>query len=84
MARAAGTAVAKWGNAPAIRIPKSVMEKANLHEGDSISFEVAAPGVVVLRAARVEPTLDDLIAGITPANRHDETDWGKPVGNEVW
>ncbi|HLH03162.1 MAG TPA: AbrB/MazE/SpoVT family DNA-binding domain-containing protein [Bryobacteraceae bacterium] len=39
------TAVAKWGNAPAIRIPKSVMQEAELHEGDAIDFEVQEPGV---------------------------------------
>ena len=29
-------------------------------------------------------TLDELVAGITPENRHEEIDWGPPVGNEVW
>lgn len=81
---APSTAVAKWGNAPAIRIPKSVMQKANLHEGDAVDFEVEAPGIIVVRAARVQSTLEDLVAGITPHNRHGETDWGKPRGNEVW
>jgi antitoxin MazE len=84
MAAARGTAVAKWGNAPAIRIPKSVMQKANLHEGDAVDFEVEAPGVIVVRAARIQPTLEDLVAGITPRNRHGETDWGTLRGNEVW
>ena len=28
--------------------------------------------------------LDELIAGITPDNRHGEIDWGPPVGNEAW
>ncbi|MBV8895690.1 MAG: AbrB/MazE/SpoVT family DNA-binding domain-containing protein [Acidobacteriaceae bacterium] len=78
------TAVAKWGNAPAIRIPKQVMEKANLHEGDSIEFEVQSPGIIILRAAPVRPALEDLVAAITPRNRHGETEWGKPRGNEVW
>ena len=36
MATPSGTTVAKWGNAPAIRIPKSVMQKANLREGDAV------------------------------------------------
>jgi antitoxin MazE len=27
--------------------------------------------------------LDELIAGITDENRHAETDFGKPVGNEI-
>ena len=77
-------AIAKWGNAPAIRIPKSVMQKANLREGDAVDFEVEGPGVILVRAARAQRTLEDLVAGITARNRHQETDWGKPKGNEVW
>ncbi len=84
MALTRRTAVAKWGNAPAIRIPKSVMQRANLQEGDAVDFEVKARGVIVVRAARIQPKLKDLVAGITLKNRHRETDWGKPKGNEVW
>lgn len=84
MASASATAVAKWGNAPAIRIPKSVMRDANLHEGDRVDFEVEAPGVIVVRAAKEPVTLESLVAQITPKNRHSELDWGKPRGNEVW
>jgi antitoxin MazE len=29
-------------------------------------------------------TLEQLVRAITAENRHRETDWGKPVGNEVW
>jgi antitoxin MazE len=81
---ASSTAVAKWGNASAIRIPKSIMQKANLHQGDEVEFEVESPGVIIVRAARIQPSLQDLVAGITPQNRHDETEWGKPRGSEVW
>ena len=31
-----------------------------------------------------ELTLDDLIANITPENRHAAIDWGPPVGKEIW
>lgn len=78
------TAVAKWGNAPAIRIPKTVMQKANLREGDTVYFEVNRPGVIVVRVAAVQKSLEDLVAGITRKNRHAETDWGQPQGREVW
>lgn len=84
MATIVGTTVAKWGNAPAIRLPKSVMQKANLHEGDAVDFEVEGPGVIVVRATRAQRTLEDLVAGITARNRHQETDWGKPKGHEAW
>jgi antitoxin component of MazEF toxin-antitoxin module len=29
-------------------------------------------------------TLEQLIRGISEENRHGETDWGKPVGEEIW
>jgi len=35
------------------------------------------------RKLRKKPTLEELIAQITPANRHAEVDWGKPRGKEV-
>ncbi|HEX8600782.1 MAG TPA: helix-turn-helix domain-containing protein [Chloroflexia bacterium] len=28
--------------------------------------------------------LDAMLARVTPENRHELVDWGKPVGNEVW
>jgi antitoxin MazE len=71
------------GNAFGIQIPRSVLQKANLREGDAVVFEVTMPGVIVVRAARTQPVLGDLVAGITPRNRHRETDWGKPRGDEV-
>ena len=36
------------------------------------------------RPAPMPYTLDQLIAGITDENRHDETEWGPPVSVEVW
>lgn len=29
-------------------------------------------------------TLEELLEGMTPENSHEATDWGEPVGNEVW
>ena len=36
------------------------------------------------RLAALNDALDELVAHITPDNRHDETNWGPPVGREVW
>jgi len=77
--------LARWGNSTGIRIPKEIVERANLREGDAVHFEVEGPGVLVIRALHnAEPTLEQLVSQVTPKNRHDETDWGKPRGNEVW
>jgi antitoxin MazE len=74
--------VAKWGNSLAVRIPKDVAEQARLREGDSIVIE-ALEGRVEVRATEKIPTLEELVAQITPENRHAETDWGRDRGKEV-
>ena len=37
-----------------------------------------------LIASERETDLDELVDAITLENRHDETDWGAPVGREAW
>jgi antitoxin MazE len=74
--------IAKWGNSLAVRIPKAVAEQARLQEGDSILIE-ALKGRIELRPAEKIPTLEELVAKITPENRHAETNWGPDVGKEI-
>jgi antitoxin MazE len=78
------TQLSKWGNSLALRIPKPVAEAAKLRDGDTLDLDVEGPGSVRLRKPRRKPTLEELVARITDENRHGETDWGQPVGAEVW
>ena len=73
----------KWGNSHAVRIPKTVLEKADLREGDELEIQVQE-GRITIEPLKPKLTLESLVAGITPENRHQEQDWGKPVGREVW
>ncbi len=84
MSSRASTPLAKWGNSTGVRISKAVADKAGLHEGDMVQVEAEGPGLIVVRAVKGEPTLEELVACITSKNRHHETDWGAPQGNEVW
>jgi antitoxin MazE len=76
--------MAKWGNSLAVRIPRTVIRQANLHEGEQLEIEVLGEGKIVLKSARRRYDLDELVSGITEENRHDETGWGDPRGREVW
>jgi antitoxin MazE len=76
--------IAKWGNSLAIRIPKAVVRSAQLAEGDRLSMNLANDGSIVLRSTKRRYSLDELVARITPRNRHSETPWGKAVGREIW
>jgi antitoxin MazE len=73
----------KRGNSLALRIPRAIAKKVGLDEGANV--EVRASGRdLVLAPAHREYSLQELVAGITPKNRHRETNWGAPVGNEYW
>jgi len=74
--------VVKWGNSLAVRIPKAVAEQVRMKQGDAIVIE-ALDGCVELRPAERIPTLEELVAQITPENRYEELDWGPPVGKEI-
>lgn len=77
------TRVATWGNSLALRLPRAVAVEAELRDGDAVDVTVEQGAIVVRPAAR-RYSIEQLVKGITPRNRHKETDWGAPVGKEVW
>jgi antitoxin MazE len=78
------TQLARWGNSLAVRIPKPIATAAKLKTGDDLELDVEGPGRVRIRKSKRKPTLEELVSRITPENRHSETEWGEPVGKELW
>jgi antitoxin MazE len=76
------TQVQRWGNSLAVRIPKVFATQMGVGENTTVELDVM-DGVLIMRAS-VEPTLDELLAGITAENLHGETDTGPAVGAEAW
>ena len=76
--------LSKWGDSLAVRIPSSVAEEAELREGASVDIAAVSDGGIRLTPLTNSPTIEELVAGITDGNQHDEIDWGVPVGNEAW
>lgn len=77
------TKVQKWGNSLAVRIPRTFAEAGRLTENVSVELTVEA-GRLVLERTPERPRLANLLERVTPENCHDEVDWGKPEGEEVW
>ena len=77
------TQISRWGNSLGLRLPKSVAREAQVDEGDTVDVSVRN-GAIVIRPSRPTYSLRQLVAKITPRNRHDETNWGVPVGDEAW
>jgi antitoxin MazE len=76
--------VSKWGNSLAVRIPQGVAKQAKLSEGDCVAMSLDGDGSIVLRPTRRRYDLSELVSQINTKNRHRETDWGQPVGEESW
>jgi antitoxin MazE len=76
----------KWGNSLALRVPKAFAQEMGASVGKAANMEVRE-GKLIVEVAKPRRkrryTLEELVAGITPENRHSELDWGPPVGNEV-
>ena len=78
------TSVQKWGNSLAVRIPKGVADEIGLAEDTPVELSIAGGVITITPRTVTIPTLDELLDGITPENLHPETDWGPPVGEEIW
>jgi antitoxin MazE len=76
--------VAKWGNSLAIKILQHLAKEIGLSDGAEVEI-VAIDGNLMIKPKRQKQySLAELIAGITPENRHAEIDTGVSVGEEVW
>ena len=76
--------VKKWGNSRALRIPKDMALELGLDFGSQVELIPEEGQIRIVPAKRPKYTLEELVAGITPENRHEEWDTGPPVGREVW
>ena len=73
-----------WGNSLGVHIPKHVSDELCLREGSEVQVSLKGKIVTIKPTEEKKETLRDLVKGITKKNRHKETDWGYPVGKELW
>jgi len=66
-----------------MRLPRALAEEAGLSDGSDVEITLQ-DGRIMIAPVGPEYQLDELVEGITSENRPTETDWGRPVGDEVW
>lgn len=76
------TRVLKWGESLAVRIPQMIAKDVHIKKGDAIELTVEEDKIEVRKVSR-GPTLAELVAQITPENRHDEVSTSLPTGKEL-
>ena len=80
------TKIQKWGNSQGLRLARQILEDACISVGDDVELAVREGMIVIvpIRRVRGRQSLKELVARIPKNYKPEETDWGKPVGNEVW
>ena len=72
----------KWGNSLGVRIPKTIIEKANLNINSEIEIECKNQKIIIF-GKKKSIQLKDLLSQITKDNLHAEDSYMK-AGKEIW
>ncbi len=78
------TAIQRWGNSLAVRIPRAFAAETRIRDGSEVELSLKGGALVVRPVRRTKLALNDLLKKVTSSNRHDEVATGEAVGQEVW
>lgn len=77
------SAIRKWGNSPALRLPLPILNAAELSLEQQVSVTAEKGRLTIEPVSKGDYPLGDLIGGITTENCPDFVDFGPPVGREL-
>ena len=80
------TKIQKWGNSQRLRLAKRLLEDAHISVGDDVDV-TARDGLIIIapaRRIRGRQSLKELVSRLPKNYKAGETDWGEPIGREVW
>lgn len=76
------TKIAMWGNSNAVRLPADLVAETGLLTGTPVRFEKREGGILIAPDVP-RYTIGELMKHYRPEHRHEPTDWGNDVGNEI-
>ncbi|HSN66404.1 MAG TPA: AbrB/MazE/SpoVT family DNA-binding domain-containing protein [Fusibacter sp.] len=74
--------VQKWGNSQGVRIPKSILENANISTDEELEIKVV-DGRIILEPVQKHLTLKQRLLNYHGEYQSSEWDTGNPRGREV-
>jgi len=76
--------IQKWGNSQAIRLPKAILEAAQLGENEKVQIFAEHDKIIIKKAAAIKHrTLTERLEGFEGNYSGEEWNTGAPVGREV-
>jgi len=77
------TTIQKWGNSQAVRLPKAILEMAQLKENDKVEIKVENGSLIIISIKR-HKTLMERIAGYKGDYVCSEVDTGNATGKRYF
>ena len=74
--------IQKWGNSLTLKIPKAIAFQSKIRQGEYVNMILMDNKIIVEPEEEKKYTLEELIAGVSKSNPHNEIDFGKREGNE--
>ena len=77
------SAIKRWGNSPALRLPLSLLQVAEFSPDQRVSVIAEKGRLTIEPVAKTDFDLGQLIAAITEDNSPNLVDLGSPRGEEL-
>ncbi len=77
------SAIRKWGNSPALRLPLPILKAAELSLEQQVTVTAEKGRLTIEPVSKGDYSLRDLIGEITAENLPEFVDFGSPVGREL-
>ncbi|HEY4518215.1 MAG TPA: AbrB/MazE/SpoVT family DNA-binding domain-containing protein [Candidatus Paceibacterota bacterium] len=78
------TTIQKWGNSLGVRLPLDLTRKYGLRQGSAVRIVAAKENIMLEPLSAPRLSLKAMVDKISKRNLHQEFDFGKKVGKEVW
>ncbi len=76
--------VQRWGNSQGLRLPKHVLESADISVGDNVEVITQEGQIIIKKLSRRKFDLAEMVSRMPRNYKAREESFGKPVGREEW
>ncbi len=78
--------IQQLGSEKGIIFPEHILSNLNLHTGDNVEVNIVNEKIVIELVSLKYPkyNIGELIGRMPEDYQPEETDWGAPIGKEVW
>jgi antitoxin MazE len=76
--------VQKWGNSQGLRLPKHVLDSADIAVGDAVEVSAQEGQIVIKKVSKQKFDLAEMVSRMPRDYQTGGEPFGKPAGKEVW